>query len=313
VFEITLPQTANRGVMAWTSGEGNAASFFQGVFATILGTSCTAPVLGTAVGFALTQSSAVILLMFAAIAAGMGAPYLLLSAQPAWVKLLPKPGAWMERVKQLMGFPMLATLVFLLYVLGEQRGLAGLTWTLCFLLVVSLACWMKGAFVTPLASATTRYIVLALMLALVLGSGAYFIGGKFANTKVETASTKADGDWIAFTPERLEAELARGVPVFIDFTAAWCVTCKFNKAAVLDTDTIREAFGRRGVVKIKADWTNADPAITKILKQFGRPGVPLYVLYPAGKSVEPIVLPELLTKNIVLEKLESISPQLASE
>jgi thiol:disulfide interchange protein DsbD len=156
-------------------------------------------------------------------------------------------------------------------------------------------------------------LVLALMLALVLGSGAYFIGGKFANTKVETASTKADGDWIAFTPERLEAELARGVPVFIDFTAAWCVTCKFNKAAVLDTDTIREAFGRRGVVKIKADWTNADPAITKILKQFGRPGVPLYVLYPAGKSVEPIVLPELLTKNIVLEKLESISPQLASE
>ena len=103
------------------------------------------------------------------------------------------------------------------------------------------------------------------------------------------------------------------MPVFIDFTAAWCVTCKFNKATVLDTDTIREAFGRRGVVKIKADWTNADPAITKILKQFERPGVPLYVLYPAGKSAEPIVLPELLTKNIVLEKLESISPQLASE
>jgi thiol:disulfide interchange protein len=311
VFEITLPQSANRGVMTWTSGEGHLASFLQGVFATVLGTSCTAPVLGAAVGFALTQSSAVIVLMFLAIAAGMSAPYLLLSAQPAWVKLLPKPGAWMERVKQLMGFPMLATLVFLLYVLGEQRGLTGLVWTMCFLLVVSLACWLKGAFLTPLASASTRAFVLALMLALVVGGGAYFIGGKFSQSQIDTAAVAPQGDWIAFTPERLEAELAKGSAVFIDFTAAWCVTCKFNKATVLDTDAVREAFARRGIVKIKADWTNADPAITKILKQFGRPGVPLYVLYPAGKSMEPIVLPELLTKNIVLEKLETISPRLA--
>ncbi|HSH37741.1 MAG TPA: thioredoxin family protein, partial [Chthoniobacterales bacterium] len=313
VFEIMLPQSANRGVMTWTAGEGNAASFFQGVFATILGTSCTAPVLGTAVGFALTQSSAIILLMFLAIAAGMSAPYLLLSANPAWVNLLPKPGAWMERVKQLMGFPMLATLVFLLYVLGEQRGLAAVIWALCFLLVVSIACWMKGAFITPLASAARQAVVLVLMLALVLGSAAYFIGAKFATTKLESAVDKAEGDWIAFTPERLEAELARGSAVFIDFTAAWCVTCKFNEATVLEADAVREAFERRGVVKFKADWTNADPAITKILKQFGRPGVPLYVLYPAGKSAEPIVLPELLTRNMVLEKLETISPQLAVE
>jgi thiol:disulfide interchange protein DsbD len=251
--------------------------------------------------------------MFLAIAAGMGAPYLLLSAQPAWVNLLPKPGAWMERVKQLMGFPMLATLVFLLYVLGEQRGLTGLVWAMCFLLIVSLACWMKGAFITPLASASTRAIVLALMLVLVLGGGVYFIGSKFSQSQIDTAAVAPGGDWVPFTPERLETELAQGRAVFIDFTAAWCVTCKFNKATVLDTDVVREAFQRRNVVKIKADWTNADPAITKILKQFGRPGVPLYVLYPAGKSVEPIVLPELLTKNMVLEKLESISPQIAAQ
>ena len=313
VFEITLPQSANRGVMSWTSGSGHAGSFFQGVFATILGTSCTAPVLGTAIGFAFAQSSAVILLMFIAIAAGMSAPYLVLSAQPAWVNLLPKPGAWMERVKQLMGFPMLATLLFLLYVLGEQRGLAAVVWTMCFLLVVSIACWMKGAFLTPLASGKTRAVVLVLMLALVLGGGAYFIGGKFAATKLDTAVTTNDGDWIPFTSERLEAELAKGAPVFIDFTAAWCVTCKFNKATVLDTDAVRDAFAQRGVVKFRADWTNADPEITKILKQFGRPGVPLYVLYPAGKSVQPIVLPELLTKGIVLEKLETIAPRLADK
>ena len=315
VFEITLPQTANRSVMAWSSGEGNAASFFQGVFATVLGTSCTAPVLGTAVGFALTQSNGVILLMFLAIAAGMSAPYLLLSAQPAWVSWLPKPGAWMERVKQLMGFPMLATLVFLLYVLGEQRGPVAVTWTLCFLLAVALACWMKGAFITPMSSAAQRMTVLVLMLALVLGSGAYFIRGKFAHEKLEVASATgaAEDGWLPFTPQLLEAELAKGSPVFLDFTAAWCITCKFNERTVLESAQVREAFARRGIVKIKADWTNADPEITKLLKQFGRPGVPLYVWYPAGKSVEPIILPELLTKNIVLEQLEKSAPQLAAD
>ena len=313
VFEITLPQAANRGVLTWTSAGGNLGSFLQGVFATILGTSCTAPVLGAAVGFALAQSSGVILLMFLCIAAGMSAPYLLLSAQPAWVKLLPKPGAWMERLKQLMGFPMLATLVFLLYVLGQQRGLEALVWTLCFLLAVSLACWMKGAFLVPTASAGSRTVVLVLMLALVLGSGVWFIGGKFAHAKPQSAIAGDDGDWINFTPERLQAELSAGRAVFIDFTAAWCVTCKFNEGTVLESAAVREAFARRGIIKFKADWTNADPAITKMLQQFGRPGVPLYVLYPAGNSVEPIILPELLTKNIVLEQLEKIAPQMASQ
>jgi thiol:disulfide interchange protein len=313
VFEITLPQRANRTAVVWSSGEGHAGSFFQGVFATVLGTSCTAPVLGTAVGFALTQSNAVIVLMFLAIAAGMGAPYLLLSAQPAWVKWLPRPGAWMERVKQLMGFPMLATLVFLLYVLGEQRGPAAVTWTLCFLLVVSLACWMKGAFITPMSSARQRLLVVAVMLALVAGGGAYFIRGKFAQTKQEVATASALDGWLAFTPQLLTAELAKGSAVFLDFTAAWCITCKFNERTVLESDVVREAFARRGIVKIKADWTNADPEITTLLKQFGRPGVPLYVLYPAGKSVAPIILPELLTKNIVLEQLEKSAPQIAAD
>ena len=304
VFEVALPPSANRGVMAWTAGHGHAASFFQGVFATVLGTSCTAPVLGAAVGFALTQSSTVILLMFAAIAAGMSAPYLLLSAQPAWVKLLPKPGPWMERVKQLMGFPMLATLVFLLYVLGAQRGPEAVTWTLCFLLVVSIACWMKGAFITLTASTAQRALVLVLILVLLSTSGAYFIGTKFAAARLAPATAQNADGWRSFTPQALDAELSRGSAVFVDFTAAWCVTCKFNEATVLESAVVREAFQRKGVVRLRADWTNADPDITRILQRFGRPGVPLYVLYPAGRSVEPIVLPELLTKNIVLEKLE---------
>ena len=313
VFEISLPQSASRGVLGWTSREGDAGSFFQGVFATILATPCTAPFLGTALGFAFTKSAWLILLMFVAIAAGMSAPYLLLSAQPAWLKFLPKPGAWMEHVKQLMGFLLLATLLFLLSVLGAQRGLAAVIWASCFLLIISIACWMKGAFMTPLASPARRGLVLVLMLVLVIGSGSYLIGAKFAEAKLQPATAQADGDWQIFTPQKLEAELANGSAVFIDFTAAWCVTCKFNEATVLETAAVRGAFQRRGIVKFKADWTNADPEITKVLRQFGRPGVPLYVLYPAGKSVAPIVLPELLTKSIVLDKLESISARVAVE
>ncbi len=249
VFEISLPQSMTRGLLSTTERKDDLGSFFQGVFATVLATPCTAPFLGTALGFAFSQSPAIILAMFVAIAAGMSAPYLLLSAQPAWLRFLPKPGSWMMHVKQFMGFLLLATLLFLLYVLGAQRGLEGAIWA---------------------------------------------------------------SDWQAFAPDRLQAELEQGHPVFVDFTAAWCLTCKFNEANVLESQEVREAFQRRGVVKLRADWTNGDPVITKLLQQFGRPGVPLYVLYP-GKSEEPIVFPELLTKSMVLEKLEIVARRVASQ
>jgi thiol:disulfide interchange protein DsbD len=312
VFEISLPQFANRGVLGWTAREGEAGSFFEGVFATVLATPCTAPFLGTALGFAFTQSGWTILLMFLAIATGMASPYFLLSAQPAWLRLLPKPGAWMVRVKQLMGFLLLATLLFLLAVVGAERGVEAIIWTACFLLVLSLACWMKGAFIVPTASATARFVSLALMLVLVLGGGYYFIGEKFAAAKTVSAETQTVGGWQPFTPQLLETELKQGHAVFVDFTAAWCLTCKFNEANVLEAGAVRDAFQRHNITKIKADWTNADPAITKILKQFGRPGVPMYVLYP-GNHAEPILFPELLTQNLILEKLETVSPHVAAE
>ncbi|MBO0695024.1 MAG: thioredoxin family protein [Verrucomicrobia bacterium] len=304
VFEISLPQSMTRGLLSTTERKDDLGSFFQGVFATVLATPCTAPFLGTALGFAFSQSSVVILAMFVAIAAGMSAPYLLLSAQPAWLRFLPKPGPWMLHVKQFMGFLLLATLLFLLYVLGAERGLEGAIWASCFLLVISVVCWMKGAFVLPTASATKRSVVLVLMLVLVLGSGIYFIGGKFRLTNLASADSRLPGDWQAFTPERLQAELDQGHSVFVDFTAAWCITCKFNEANVLESAEVREAFQRHAIVKMKADWTNGDPIITKLLQHFGRPGVPLYVLYP-GKNEEPIVFPEVLTKGMVLEKLQS--------
>ena len=171
---------------------------------------------------------------------------------------------------------------------------------------------MKGAFITPTASAMRRMVSVVIMLALIIASAIYFIGDKFQSAKIDISQMVSGGDWQTFTPERLQAERDQGHAVFIDFTAAWCLTCKFNEKSVLESAAVREAFQRHGVVKLKADWTNGDPVITKLLQQFGRPGVPLYVLYP-GKSEEPIVFPELLTKSILLDKLETISTAVASQ
>jgi len=312
VFEVSLPQSVTRNLLSTSERKDLLGSFFQGVFATVLATPCTAPFLGTALGFAFTQSAAIILAMFIAIAAGMSAPYLLLTVQPAWLRFLPRPGPWMVHVKQFMGFLLLATLLFLLYVLGAERGLEGAIWASCFLLVISVACWMKGAFVVPTASSVKRIAVLALMLLLVIGSGVYFIGDKFQSAKIASADSQSRGDWQPFTPERLQTELEQGRTVFVDFTAAWCLTCKFNEASVLEAHDVREAFQRHRIVRLKADWTNGDPVITKLLQQFGRPGVPLYVLYPA-KNEEPIVFPEVLTKGMVLEKLETVARRVVSK
>jgi thiol:disulfide interchange protein DsbD len=171
---------------------------------------------------------------------------------------------------------------------------------------------MQGAFITPAASRTARVVTAVLMLILLAGSGSYFIGEKFRSANAGLSQSQLPGDWQPFTPQRLQAELDQGHSVFLDFTAAWCLTCKVNEARVLESAVVREAFQRRGVIKMKADWTNGDPVITKLLQQFGRPGVPLYVLYP-GKSEEPIVFPELLTKSIILDKLETISRTVASQ
>ena len=241
----------------------------------------------------------------------MRAPYLLLTVPPAWRRFLPRPGAWMVRVKQFMGFLLVATLLFLLWVLGAERGPDAMVWTSAFLLVLSMACWLYGSFSTPLASMLQRSIVFVVILVLVLGSGWYFLGQKFSATQT-TASSLTKNDWVAFTPERLQSELAQGHTVFVDFTAAWCITCKFNEASVLESATVKSAFERSGVVKMKADWTNADPVITKTLQQFGRVGVPLYVLYPAATPNQPIVLPELLTQALVLDHLQSAAPKVAA-
>ena len=305
VFEIVLPGRASTALAEVSSREGYAGSFFQGIFATLLATPCTAPFLGTALGFAFSQSPWVILAMFASVALGMSAPYFLLSARPGWMKLLPKPGEWMERVKQFMGFPLLATLIWLLYILGNQRGLDAVIWAAAFLLCLAIACWIYGAFCGPLSSVKTRVVSLAAIALILFGGTSFFLAERFAHsTAPGTTSRSSDGiAWRPFSQKALDDLLMAGEPVFVDFTADWCISCKFNERTAIDVPAVREALAKDGIVPMKADWTNANPEITAALKTFGRVGVPFYVLYPRGGSNQPIILPEILTQNIVLEAL----------
>lgn len=304
VFEIILPGRANNALAEASSGNGYLGSFSQGVFATLLATPCTAPFLGFSLGYAFTQGPLVILALFASISLGMAAPYFLLSAQPAWMKVLPKPGAWMERVKQFMAFPLLATLIWLLSVLGGQKGLDGVIWTCAFLLCLGLACWIYGAFSGPLASIRARIISLLLII-LVVGGGGWAFLGDFSQAQASAkgvAEEKGGIAWREFSAKELASLRAQGKAVFVDFTADWCISCKFNERTAIDVPAVREAFVKQNVVPLKADWTNANPEITAALKEFGRVGVPFYVLYPANNG-EPIILPELLTQQIMLDAL----------
>lgn len=308
VYEIVLPGRATTGIAEAGSHGGLSGSFAQGILATLLATPCTAPFLGTALGFAFGQPPGVILAMFASIATGMGAPYLLLSAKPGWMRHLPKPGAWMERLKQFMGFPLIATLLWLLYVIGRQRGTEAIIWAAAAYLCLGLAAWLYGAFLGPLSSGRARILAsIGIALSLFAGLG-YFAGNLFAGATL-TIPGKLDGapsggiPWVPYSDDELRKLLDEGRPVFLDFTADWCITCKFNERTAINTDAVREAFAAKGIVPMKADWTNSNPEITRKLAQFDRVGVPFYLFYASGRADDPVILPELLTEQIVLRAI----------
>jgi thiol:disulfide interchange protein DsbD len=265
----------------------------------LLGTSCTAPFLGAVLGFAFIAPTHVIFLIFIAIAAGMSLPYFLLTANPAWMRFLPKPGMWMERLKQFMGFIMLGVVVWLLGVLGQSRGIEPLIAVSSFLLVLGVACWAYGAFGGRLTS---------LLLIVVLLSGGYFV---FLHGKLDAAAksaepTEAGGlTWQPWTAGRVAEATKKGQPVFIDFTADWCLNCKYNEKFVINTEAVRAALQQKNVLTLKADWTNGDADITAVLKKYGRAGVPVYLLYPGG-TAEPVLLPEILTQAAILGELNKL-------
>jgi thiol:disulfide interchange protein DsbD len=285
---------------------GYAGSFFTGALATVVATPCTAPFMATAVGYALLQPALVALAVFLALGLGFALPYLALSLAPGWAGLLPRPGAWMERLKQLLAFPLYASVAWLVWVLSQQVGPTGLAACLAGLVLLALAAWLYEAtrhgaglwrrLGRPVAIAGT---VAALALAI-------FTTAPSASTDARTA---ADTAWEPYTAARLAELRDRGVPVFVNVTAAWCVTCLVNERIALRSPKVTARLAQKGVASLKADWTNRDPAIAQVLASFQRSGVPLYVLYPGARAGapnghEPRVLPQILTEGIVLEALE---------
>ena len=304
LLTITLPGTrTNLGGLA--ESHGLTGSFFNGVLATILATPCTAPFLGSALGFAFTQPGGVILAVFVATGTGMALPYLLLAAESGWMRSIPKPGPWMEHFKQGMGFLLMATVLWLLWVLGKQLGVEAVIWTAAFLLCLALAFWIPGKWTDLRSSSRQRTWAWGAAVVIIAGGYLLFLHPLVEQERQLNSSLPAQaGDWQSFSIQRVEELVSGGNHVFIDFTAEWCWTCKVNKRTVLDGEAVQARFEELGVQKVRADWTNRNPEITAFLRSFGRSGVPFYVIFPAGRVDHPLVLPELITTNIVLQQLD---------
>jgi thiol:disulfide interchange protein/DsbC/DsbD-like thiol-disulfide interchange protein len=314
VFEVTMNSNVMGAAGQLAAQKGPSGAFFNGVLATILATPCTAPFLGVALGFAFAQSAAVILLVFVTIALGLAFPYVLLSWQPKWLKFLPKPGAWMERFKILMGFPMIATAIWLFSLSAGHFGRSGVLWIGLLLVFVGLAAYIFGEFVQR--GSKHRGVSAALAGILLLGSLGYILEGQLnwrspdrGGTSATTLESKVGIEWKSWNVAAVEEARKSGKPVFVDFTADWCVTCQANKRTSIEITSVKKKLDAIGAVSLLGDYTYEDAAIAAELKKYGRAGVPLVVVFPADPQAKPIVLPELLTPGIVLEALEKAAPK----
>lgn len=285
----------------WASREGWAGTFFSGVLATVVATPCTAPFMGTAVGYALSQPAALSLAIFTSLGLGLAAPYVVFSLFPKLTQRLPRPGAWMVIFKQLMAFPLLLTAWWLVSVLALQTSLTALFQVLLALILFSMGLWIYGLKVR---SRYTRLALAALFVLVPIGWSLTSVHGVPVGNLTE-GKKESDG-WLAYSNAALEQARASGNPVFIDFTAAWCITCIVNERVALNTEVVRARFAEKKVVLFKADWTNQDKEISQKLESFGRNGVPLYVLYPPGPKSEARILPQILTPETVLTALDAL-------
>ena len=306
IFEVTLNGGTMDAANRLASKSGASGAFFNGVLATVLATPCTAPVLGAALGFAFAQPSSVLVLIFLAVGSGLAAPYLLLSWNPAWLKFLPKPGAWMEKFKIAMGFPMLATGMWLLNVASSTYE-KKVVWLSIFLVFVATAAWVFGEFVQR---GRKNKSVAGIVALAVLAGGYAFVLEKQLNwrhpqTPAAADSTQPHGIWHVWSPEAVLAARASGHPALVDFTADWCLTCQLNARTSLDIDSVSNKLKEINAVAFKADYTHFPDNITEELNRYNRAGVPLVLIYPADTNAPAFVLPELLTAGIVLEKLDA--------
>ncbi len=274
---------------------GHAGSFFTGLLAVVVATPCTAPFMATAIAAAATAPASVAVLVFLAMGLGLATPYMVLAEVPGLVRLLPRPGRWMEVLRQVLAFPMYAATAWLVWVISQEAGPAGVLGTLAGIVLIGFAGWVLGA--TQMAAVATQRVGQALATAAVLVAIAVLTGIAAAPPIPAVANAEAGVE--PFTAARLAALRADGRPVFVDMTAAWCVTCLINERVALDAPAVRHAFAERNVAYLKGDWTRQDPAITGFLRAHGRDGVPLYVYFPPGQG-GGIVLPQILTEAEVL-------------
>jgi len=297
-FEVGLSLTRLGGIGA---GKGLGDSFLTGALAVIVATPCTAPFMGAAIGYALVQPPAVALTVFTALGTGLAAPYVLLASVPSLLRRLPRPGAWLETFKQALAFPMYATVVWLLWVFGQQAGVDALAVLLLALTLTAFAGWAWGR-ASRSGSRVLRSVAVGAML---LAVGAAW-RGSVGRTVASAASPSAHGEvaWEPFSPEALASHRAAGRPVFVDFTAAWCLSCQVNERVALQVDRVQAKFTEANVVLLRADWTSRDTVIANVLGSHGRSGVPLYVLYPASDAAPPEILPTILTPGIVMAAVE---------
>jgi len=284
-------------------------SFASGVLATVVATPCTAPFMGTALGWALFRPPTETMLVFTALGAGMAAPYVALSLSPGLMDRLPPPGRWMETLKQLLAFPLLATVLWLAWVFGLQTGGNGLAGLLGALLLTGLAIWVGARWGGIAARSPGRTI--ARISATAIGFAALILlvraAGVVPAPDAAPAAESTATVWRAWSPAEAAQVRSSGQPLFIDFTAAWCLSCQVNERVVLNTAAVRDAFRDHGVAMMKADWTRRDPEITWALAELERSSVPVYALYPGGEG-DPVLLPSVLTQEIVLDALETYVP-----
>jgi len=269
-----------------TKKEGFGGDFFTGVLATVVATPCTAPFMGSAIGFALSQNALITFLIFTSLALGLSAPYVFLAYNPRVGKILPKPGPWMETLKQITAFLIFATVIWLVSVLSVQAPPPYLVMVMGSLFLVGITAWLLHRW--PYSKKTRILALLLVLLAL------FIVISKNENPKNALV-------WEEFSPEKISSYKAEGKTSFVDFTAAWCISCKVNELVVFSSPRVKEELKKHKIVLLKADWTSQDPKITQALAELGRSGVPTYAIFQPGKN--PVLLPEVITPGIVINAL----------
>ena len=292
------------GAAGWHFRDRNADALLSGVLAVIVASPCTAPFMGVALGYAFAQPGTATIAVFVALGIGMALPFFLLSWFPGWRRVLPRPGPWMTRLKQVLAFPLYATVAWLVWVIGAQVDNDAVVRLLATLLIVAFALWAWRTFKSGAAPAWSLAAVAAAVCAGIVAWPLLRIDAAANAAAAPAPVSLSDGGWMRYTPTRVADLTSAGRAVFVDFTAAWCVTCQVNKRLVLNDPGVREAFARKNVALVRADWTRRDPMITRALAALGRNGVPVYVLYRPGR--EPLLLPEVLQTKIVEDALATL-------